>query len=307
MNKPALRAADRLTQTAAALARLLDQMMNDIQSLDSEVGEQVRSAAQEAEAALVLEGSERLKAAVEEAEQNTRVLLAGEMEVRFNQQIAAAVEAARNELITEHNRLTEELEQLKSASTGWETERARLLADCEHANHLLEQSRKERDGAVAEADEAASIALELQVASAVNRVRAELTERMDADLATLKAERNRAQQRLADAASEHELQLNEAVSNVRSELNGEIERLRRELQQARNTDAPAQVLASTEASPDVTQAVRAEVAHVESLIQALSQVIESSETELSVVIRKNVERAELQSYLRGLRFRISGT
>jgi hypothetical protein len=39
------------------------------------------------------------------------------------------------------------------------------------------------------------------------------------------------------------------------------------------------------------------------LIQEISKVVEDPETELSVVIRKNVERAELESYLRGLRFK----
>jgi len=172
MNKPALRATDRLSQATAALARLLDQVMNDIQALDSEVQEQVQAAAQQAEAVLLQQGAERLKAAVEEAEQNTRTLVASEAEARFSQKTAAAVEAARNELITERTQLSQELERLKSAATDWEAERARLIADCERANHLLEGSRKEHDRALAETDEAAAIALELQIRTAVNRVRA---------------------------------------------------------------------------------------------------------------------------------------
>jgi len=128
---------------------------------------------------------------------------------------------------------------------------------------------------------------------------------MDADRETLIAERNRAQQRLADAASDYERQLTETVSKVRSELTQEIEKLQRELEEARRTATLAQVPASTEVSPDGNQVIQAEVARVETSIQEISKIVEDSQTELSIVIRKNVERAELQSYLRGLRFNFS--
>jgi hypothetical protein len=231
----AVRATDRVSQTVAALARLLDQVMNDIQALDSEVQEQVLA-----------------------------------------------------------------------ASAEWEGERARLVADCEHANDLLQEARKEQNRALAETDEAAAIALELQVSTAVNRMRSELTAQMDADRATLIAERNRAQQRLADAASECELQVREAVNKVRLELTKEIESLRDRVEEANQAAAMAQASAATEVASDRSQVIQAEIARVEAWIHEISQLVESPHTELSVVIRKNVERAELQSYLRGLRFQVSG-
>src|SRR5215470_11286605 len=116
MSKTAVRRTDRVSQTAEALTRLLDQMMNDIQVLDSEIEEQ----------------------------------------------------------------------------------------ELDHAR------------ALAEVDEAAAIALEMQVSTVVNRMRTELTEQWDTERAVLVAERNRAQQRLADTASDHERQLGEAIHNVRS-------------------------------------------------------------------------------------------
>src|SRR6185369_1758023 len=115
--------------------------------------------------------------------------------------------------------------------------------------------------------------------TAVDRVRVDLTARFEADRAKLIAERNRAQQRLADAASEFEQQLEQAKQQV-----------------------PAPKVAAT-ASPN-TQLIRDEVTRVEGLIQKISVTIEDPDTELSVVIRKNAERAELESYLRGLRFKI---
>jgi hypothetical protein len=223
MTRPSVRTTERLSQTVAALARLLDQTMTDIQALDSEMQEQTLEA--------------RAQATVES-------------ETRFEADKAAALEALRKELTAQ-----------------WETEKAQLVAECERANL-----------AVTETDEAAAIALERQIARAVERVRADLTARFEADKAKLLSERNRAQQRLADAASEFEQQLEQAKQQ-----------------------APAPKAAAP--SPN-TQLIRDELTRVEGLIQKISDTIEDPETELSVVIRKNAERAELESYLRGLRFKI---
>ncbi|HLH31909.1 MAG TPA: hypothetical protein VKY31_11960 [Terriglobia bacterium] len=203
MTKATLQGTDKLAQTVAALARLLDQTMNDIQALDSEVQEQVA-------------------------------------------------------------------ERLHEAAGEWEHERAALIAECERARDLVEQARQEHRQALLDTDEAAAIALERQIAGAVERVRTELTAQWEADRATLVADRNRAQQRLADVAAEYEKRLAEAGSNEPATENGGI---------------------------------KTEIARVEEAIHAISQIVENPETELSVVIRKNVERAELESYLRGLRFK----
>jgi hypothetical protein len=202
MSKTAVRRTDRVNQTVAALARLLDQMMSDIQVLDSEI----------------------------------------------------------------------------------------------------QQQELEHERSVAEADEAAAIALEVQVSTALNRMRVELTEQWDAERAVLVAERNRAQQRLADAASDHERQLAEAINKVRYQLTEEIDGLRRQIEEAEEAAEQAQIAASTHASSKHTEATQTEIARVERVIQEISQIVESSETELSVIIRRNVERAEMQSYLKGLRF-----
>ena len=71
--------------------------MNDMQVLDSEHQEQVLRAVQDTEASLEQESAERLKLAIEEAEQNTRAVVSRELQERFSQQMAAAVETTRNE------------------------------------------------------------------------------------------------------------------------------------------------------------------------------------------------------------------
>ena len=55
-----------------------------------------------------------------------------------------------------------------------------------------------------------------------------------------------------------------------------------------------------------TGALTKEIERVEGLIKEISDLIENPSTELSTVIRKNVERAELESYLKGIRFALNG-
>jgi hypothetical protein len=50
------------------------------------------------------------------------------------------------------------------------------------------------------------------------------------------------------------------------------------------------------------KAIRAEVARVEASINEIIAIIDNQETELSTIIRKNVEKAELDAYLRGILF-----
>jgi hypothetical protein len=320
VTKPGLRSTDRLRQTIGALAKLLDQTMNDVQKLDSEFQERIQQAVHEAEASLKQQASDRLKSAAEEAERNTRALVTEQLQARFDKQSAAAAETAHNELATERTQHKQIQERLKQATAEWEKERAQLLAESKRANQLLEQSRDEYNRAMAETDEAAAIALERQIATAVDRVRSESAEKWKAERVQLVAERNRAQQRLAEVATEQERQVNEAISKVRLQITDDRERLKKELEKGIQTSSQlesernrfrdeceqlrAQAEANAKQSRIVPETLHAEVARVEGLIQAISQLMEDPDTELSIVIRKNAERAELESYLRGLRFAI---
>jgi hypothetical protein len=51
-----------------------------------------------------------------------------------------------------------------------------------------------------------------------------------------------------------------------------------------------------------TAAIKAEVDRVEALISQIVSIIDNPDTELSTVIRKNVEKAELDAYLKGILF-----
>src|SRR5262249_2282712 len=101
----------------------------------------------------------------------------------------------------------------------------------------------------------------------------------------------------------------------RVRLNGEIERLAR-VQAATQAEAERAIMAMRTASAAAKNAksgisinrdtVTGEIERVEHLIKEISSLIEDPATELSTVIRKNVQRAELESYLKGIQFVVNG-
>jgi hypothetical protein len=99
----------------------------------------------------------------------------------------------------------------------------------------------------------------------------------------------------------------------RARLNGELERLAR-VQAATQAEAEKAVAAlraanvSTKTADTVTvnnEAVNVEIERVQGLIKEITALIEDPTSELSIVIRKNVERAELESYVKGIRFALN--
>jgi len=282
--KQTSKTTERLGQTVAALARLLDQTMNDLQVLDSEVQERI----QQAESSAEQRSTERLKSAIEEAEQKARIHIAEELQARMDQQISVAVENARNELLPERNELIQELEHLKQSAREWENERAALITDLKRASQLLEQSRDEHSRELAETDEAAAIALERQIATVVDRVRAESAAEWKKERAHIEADRDRLREE------------SEQARRLLAEATLEHSRMMAEVLEARSVAAAPKAEAP---GVDVGN-LAAEVSRIEGLIQDISKAIEDPEAELSLVIRKNAERAELESYLRGVRFAI---
>ena len=101
----------------------------------------------------------------------------------------------------------------------------------------------------------------------------------------------------------------------RKRLTGEMERLA-QLQAMTQAEAEKAIAAAKAAaaasaapkasSPVVTESLVKEMERVEGLIKQISALMEDSSTDLSTVIRKNVEKAELESYLKGMRFALNG-
>jgi hypothetical protein len=99
----------------------------------------------------------------------------------------------------------------------------------------------------------------------------------------------------------------------RARLNGELERLAR-VQAATQAEAEKAIGALRAATASAknppagaadNDAVQAEILRVEGLVKEITALIENPTSELSIVIRKNVERAELESYVKGIRFALA--
>lgn len=147
--------------------------------------------------------------------------------------------------------------------------------------------------------------------------RTKLEEQFNTKVAELTAQWNAERQRLNETLARATQAATEWEAE-RARLNTEIDRLKQAEAGARAAaqkaveDAKASAAAASKASaaagpaPLATEEVLAEVEKVEALIKQISVLIEDSSTELSTVIRKNVERAELESYLKGIRFAITG-
>jgi hypothetical protein len=127
--------------------------------------------------------------------------------------------------------------------------------------------------------------------------------------------------------TQFEIDLRKALAALRSEMDEdfrkktaelsiqiEAERRRLITEVERANQAASQAIAARQAAEQAlakkvpepsgvdSAAMLAEIQRVEAVISQISSLIDDPGTELSTVIRKNVERAELESYLRGIRF-----
>jgi chromosome segregation ATPase len=150
--------------------------------------------------------------------------------------------------------------------------------------------------------------------SALAETRAKFEEQFKTKLAEIstdwEAERSRLNNevtRLTQAGAQWETE--------RARLSAELERLARvqaaTQAEAEKAFAAARAALNSAAKPATplanTEALTAEMERVQGLIQEISALIEDPATDLSTVIRKNVERAELESYLKGIRFALNGS
>jgi len=134
ITKPAhQKTTDTLRQALATLAALMDRTINEVNVLDAEVQDGIRNAVQETQESLQKQSYERQQLAIEEAVQKTRALVS-------------------EEFFEEMQKITDE---------------------CARATALVEKSKEEHQQEMADTEEAAAVALERQVARAVERVKTE--------------------------------------------------------------------------------------------------------------------------------------
>ncbi len=149
--------------------------------------------------------------------------------------------------------------------------------------------------------------------AALNDTRAKLEEQFKSRLADATAEWEAERARL-NAEIDRLTQAGKQWETERKRFMGELERLA-QVQAATQAEAEkafaaakaAASAASAKPGPALNaDTVQKEVERVEGLVKQISALIEDPASELSTVIRKNVERAELQSYLRGIRYALNG-
>src|SRR5688572_6524715 len=247
----------------------------------------------------------------------------------------AVVEKARQEWAVERDRMRQELDAAMHLCARRGAEFAELALDRDRLRRSMADAVNER-ASFEERERAASDKAQNDIAAAVERVRAELEaekgvirSQAEEDLAELLTELDESKALLTEAQSAYVA----AVSGLRDaerksgELLEEQNRLREQLEQITDVvaqkeldrlhlkeeyDRTTQILdEATSANGSVergvtTELVIAEEVRVEELIRELSLLIDDPATELSAVIRKTVERAQLDFYLKGLRFSATG-
>ena len=151
--------------------------------------------------------------------------------------------------------------------------------------------------------------VETAVEETRSKLEAQLKNRIEEITAEWEAERTRLNNeitRMTQAAAQWEAE--------RTRLTTELEELAR-VQAATQVEAEKAFAAAKAATVTISKpgtasadhdAVIKEMERVDVLIKQITVLIEDPATELAAVIRKNVERAELESYLKGLRFALNG-
>jgi hypothetical protein len=255
--------------------------------------------------------------------------------IALDRQISTAVERVRAEGATEALRARQELER------GWQADLEQLTRELERANQQVSETKEEHARAMAEHERSSALTLTRDTAAAAERLRSELSAETAALREQLGMEHSRVlAETKKNLTATFEKDKSAAVDRVRAELTGERDALLLEL--ARLTEAATdsaseqkrltahvenmsrQLVQSNEelqrlssdngngagnaqAQPGVTaEALQSEVARVEEMLEEISELIKDPTTELSLVIRKNVERTELESYLKGIRFSMFG-
>ena len=150
--------------------------------------------------------------------------------------------------------------------------------------------------------------------SALNETRSKLEEQFKNKIAEVATQFESERERLNTELSGI-VQTRAQWEAERARLNGELVQLA-QVQAATQAQAEKAIAAMKAASATTatakpaaavnSEALSKEIERVEGAIKQISALIEDPATELSTVIRKNVERAELDSYLKGIRYALNG-
>jgi len=213
-----------------------------------------------------------------------------------------------------------QIRKLEEGSRQWEAERRQLN---DHAAHL-QQSLVKADAKIQSQEVAA------RKPNPFQRQVHELTEEkeglqreLEAERSVWEEERGRSSEKIQQLEQQlkrvsetktgpsnevvdqlrqqYEQKLQEAIQQ-KSQLSNELQKASEQLEAERKRLSAAQQTTGASTAGMDTAAIQTEVARVQKLVNEIAAIIDNPETELSTIIKKNVEKAELDSYLKGILF-----
>jgi len=216
----------------------------------------------------------------------------------------------------EREQLAKEIHRLEQVSRHWDIERRQLN---DHAGQLqqafvkaqaqiqtyeaaarapkpseaqVEQLRREKEGLQKELQETRR-AWEAER----QQLKTEI-ERLEGQIQRVSESQDRVSKEIVDQLrKQYEQRLQEAIQE-KNQLAGQLQSANALLEAERTPRSAMQ----TENSGFDNSAIEDEVSRVESLIKEVVALMDDPDTELSTIIRKNVEKAELDAYLKGIMF-----
>jgi len=209
----------------------------------------------------------------------------------------------------ERKELMAEMHKLQDAARLWDTERRQLN---DHAGQL-QQAFMQAQATIQTYEVAARTPAPDNKVQELKAERDKLQRELKESQNEWEAERRRFEQQLARMSNKRDGLSNEVVDQLRKQYDEKLQeaishktQLAQELQTASSLlEAQRSRLSAAQTghgSSLDTQSIAAEVARVEGLIAEISAITDNPETDFSTVIRKNVEKAELDSYLKGIKF-----
>jgi chromosome segregation ATPase len=218
---------------------------------------------------------------------------------------------------SEREQLVAQIHKLEDNARHWDTERRQLN---DHAGHLQEAFMQAQ--AQAQALEAAArspnapAAQADQIRKEKEAVQKELQQTRnawDAERRQLNSQIERLERQLQRVSGSHEKVSDDIVDQLRQQYEQRLQDvIKQKTQLAEELQTASSVLeaergrlhaAQNEKAPGLdSAAIATEVSRVEALISEIIGIIDDPDTELSTIIRKNVEKSELDSYLKGILF-----
>ncbi len=223
----------------------------------------------------------------------------------------------------ERETLLAEIERLETASQRWGTERRELN---DHAGQLQQafvqaQAKIQTYEAAARTGTGTEVKVEEleKQKDALDQVFRDARDAWDSERRRLISQVERLEQQLQRVSKEEGIS-SEVVDQLRKQYELKIqEAIEQKTQLAQQLQNASGLLESERArlTTEITQAkdssggvnsdaISKELTRVEAMIRDIVELIDDPATELSTVIRKNVEKAELDAYLKGILFSTAG-